>query len=711
MKNRRKRGIIILMLWRKSGLSTGLLVTWTTPSEALAGPKLGFKSLPDLDGDGLHDAEEDYGWMVKRDLNGDGDTDDVISFSGVTYYKETLLPWGQGGEIWSARDDPDSDNDGLTDLQEKEHYTHPMFGDTDHDGLADSLDTMNPLTDLKITFTIKEILQLDPVDDRSGSDTDNDNTAGDFYVKIRMDASGEITWKNTAIPIEKDNADVTAVQKVVFPVSDDIEEVTFTVYLYDDDSGTGELCDISPSSDYYATLHYSLKNSTWWGDDYVGDSNNYGTMSGNEDGSATADENDCAIEFNIQMNDVDGDGLAYWEEMNVYNSNPINYTRNWLFMIYMDGDNNIEHWAIEDLNEMEAVGSSDLFTIVVQLDRWDGYHDGKYGSFTTTLEDDVSNGNWTGTRRYYITKDNDPNIINSKLISDIGEVNMADSNTLEEFVIWAETNYQKTNTYALDLWDHGAGWVRICKDEESGNDNLTMIELKEAMNAIKTEMGQNIDVILMNACMMQMAEVAYQLKDTADVMIGSEETIPGLSLPYDQILADLRSTPQLTTNNFASIVVNDYINYYNSSWETDRRVTLSAISLRNFPSIASAINSFSQELLTKVDQWTQEITEARNSTESYSFITSYRDIYDFALKIKSSVDDPQIQNSAQGVMDAIDNAIISEGHLVLHPNSHGLTIYWPEKADYSVSYEDLDFAVDTSWDEFLQAYYMANGGA
>ncbi|MCD6399420.1 hypothetical protein J7L85_01365, partial [candidate division WOR-3 bacterium] len=350
MKNRRKRGIIILMLWRKSGLSTGILVTWTTPSEALAGPKLGFKSLPDLDGDGLHDAEEDYGWMVKRDLNGDGDTDDVISFSGVTYYKETLLPWGQGGEIWSARDDPDSDNDGLTDMQEKEHYTHPMFGDTDHDGLADSLDTMNPLTDLKITFTIKEILQLDPVDGGSGSDTDNDNTAGDFYVNIRMDASGEMTWKNTAIPIEKDNADVTEVQKVVFPVSDDIEEVTFTVYLYDDDSGSGELCDISPSSDYYATLHYSLKNSTWWGDDYVGDSNNYGTMSGNEDGSATADENDCAIEFNIQMNDVDGDGLAYWEEMNVFESNPA--IENSKFAILISGGKDMDANSASFWNDM-----------------------------------------------------------------------------------------------------------------------------------------------------------------------------------------------------------------------------------------------------------------------------------------------------------------------------------------------------------------------
>jgi|GEM_PF-3978363 len=281
-----------------------------------------FKALPDTDGDGLHDAEEDYGWTVKRDINGDGDTNDDIYYGGVLYYKETLLPYGEGGEVWSSWTNQDSDSDGLNDKEEKEHYTYPQFGDTDHDGLPDSLDTMNPLTNLKISFNIKEILQLDPVDDGSGSDADKDNTPGDFYLKIKMDTGGEITWKNTAIPIEKDNAHITSPQKLVFPVDDNIEEVTFTVYLYDDDSGTGELCDILPSANYSATLNYSLKNGTWWGDDFVSFSR-YRHLNGTMDGSNTSDENDCDILFRIDLSDVDGDGVTYWDEVNRYHTNPI----------------------------------------------------------------------------------------------------------------------------------------------------------------------------------------------------------------------------------------------------------------------------------------------------------------------------------------------------------------------------------------------------
>ncbi|GAJ04099.1 unnamed protein product, partial [marine sediment metagenome] len=56
----------------------------------------------------------------------------------------------------------------------------------------------------------------------------------------------------------------------------------------------------------------------------------------------------------------------------------------WLFMVYLDADNNLESAGIDDLNEMEVAGSTDRVKIVVQMDRaerdWD---------------DDTTNGNWT----------------------------------------------------------------------------------------------------------------------------------------------------------------------------------------------------------------------------------------------------------------------------------------------------------------------------
>jgi hypothetical protein len=89
------------------------------------------------------------------------------------------------------------------------------------------------------------------------------------------------------------------------------------------------------------------------------------------------------------------------------------------------------------------VGSSTDVQIVTQMDRCQGGYQG--------------DGNWISARRYYVTADDDLNQINSEVVEDLGEVNMADGQTLVDFVTWAIQNYP-ADKYALILSDHGMGW-------------------------------------------------------------------------------------------------------------------------------------------------------------------------------------------------------------------------------------------------------------
>jgi hypothetical protein len=118
-------------------------------------------------------------------------------------------------------------------------------------------------------------------------------------------------------------------------------------------------------------------------------------------------------------------------------------TKKWTIMVYMNADNNLESDGIADFNEMEAVGSTSDFNIVVQIDRASGY--------------DATNGDWTTCRRYYVTQDANTSTISSQLIQDLGEVDMGSYSTLVSFVDWAKTNYPADN-YFLVCWDHGDGW-------------------------------------------------------------------------------------------------------------------------------------------------------------------------------------------------------------------------------------------------------------
>ena len=67
----------------------------------------------------------------------------------------------------------------------------------------------------------------------------------------------------------------------------------------------------------------------------------------------------------------------------------------WTFMTYIS-DSDLEYFSIEDMIEMERVGSTDEVNIVVQIDRWDGYDKPDWN--------DESNGDWETAKRYLITK-------------------------------------------------------------------------------------------------------------------------------------------------------------------------------------------------------------------------------------------------------------------------------------------------------------------
>lgn len=92
----------------------------------------------------------------------------------------------------------------------------------------------------------------------------------------------------------------------------------------------------------------------------------------------------------------------------------------WTVLGYLAGDNDLEGAAIEDINEMEEVGSTDRVNVVVQVDRAANYNQ--------------SNNNWRTTRRYYITQGTDQRRITSKLLKDLGETNTGDSRFLKDFM-------------------------------------------------------------------------------------------------------------------------------------------------------------------------------------------------------------------------------------------------------------------------------------
>jgi hypothetical protein len=402
--------------------------------------------------------------------------------------------------------------------------------------------------------------------------------------------------------------------------------------------------------------------------------------------------------------------------------------QSWTIMVYMAADNDLSDYAEVDLQELE-IGCNDNDNIKILV-----------------LIDQDSDGD---TRLYKIKHDLYPWTIVSERLSDStflnisatgnDELDMSNPNTLSNFIKFCQANYPSEN-YALILWNHGGGWRNrmpasiksnnidslkkyvtankalpiyiknknttpfkaVCWDDTTGfNESLTMSEVKQAVS------GKGLTVIGFDACLMGMVEVAYQLKDCAQYMIASEETIPGFGWAYDYMLDKFYATSRSAVD-FGKAVIDSYIQYYTEEYPTEG-ATLSLIDLSKVNAIATAIDQLSNSLINASDK--NPITAARHKTLPFT-VPHFIDAYHLAENLAT-------YNGANALKDAISNAVVYHKYLdesgdYGFANSHGLSIYFPLsnnplKGSYDEEYPDynslnIDFC-NTQWNDFLKNYF------
>jgi len=192
-------------------------------------------------------------------------------------------------------------------------------------------DDYDPLVNTIVTVEIKKIRSLvtdtfiapplDKIDQLSDPD---------FYVKVFINEEEFVspTWNNQKYVYDPQ-------WSATLDVPDDVEVVNITIQLWDEGLIVDKRCDISDNYDAYPdsydiNLSYSIKSGHWFGDDYVfhegfwgtPDPSGYGRLNGCDDNSIYQDNRDCELWFDIYQNDFDGDGIPYWVEVEVFDTDP-----------------------------------------------------------------------------------------------------------------------------------------------------------------------------------------------------------------------------------------------------------------------------------------------------------------------------------------------------------------------------------------------------
>jgi hypothetical protein len=389
----------------------------------------------------------------------------------------------------------------------------------------------------------------------------------------------------------------------------------------------------------------------------------------------------------------------------------------WTWLVYMAGDNNLEGAGRDDLAEMKAVGSTADVNVLVQFD----------------TEEDV-------TTRYRVEKGK------LKVLQKMPGVDCGDPKVLAGFLKWGIKNFPAAH-YLVDVWNHGGGWENLGDDynyeglrslkpgkarnvlrlrrsvfrttarkiikrpagaraiaiDVGSHDYLDNQELRKAV-AQAMPGGRKFDIFACDACLMNMVEIAYEMKDTATLMVGSEETEPGAGWPYRAILKRLVAKPAMDPAELAKIVVTEYGKYFTRTGEAS---TQSALDLERVTAVANAVDALALALLADLPKMEAAVSLARERAQKFDS-PEYVDLHDLAGLLAQYLPNEAAVQTAAGRLQA---TIASNGNGFVVANdtvgkkmarAHGVSIYMPSTGEYSPDYKDLRFSKDARWNRLLE---------
>lgn len=363
--------------------------------------------------------------------------------------------------------------------------------------------------------------------------------------------------------------------------------------------------------------------------------------------------------------------------------NPID----WLFLVYMGADNNLESAAYVDLGEMETLNNNVAVVGISDVS------DSLYEYFT----DD-----------FYFWLDE----TGEMYTEDIGrEVDSGSPAELQQFL---EDFYSiEANHKALILWNHGGAWLDEDATRTRGiiydDTSDTFLKIKEVQDVLETVLnGEKLDILGMDACLMSTVEVAYQLRNTSDYFVASAFSEPGDGWDYD-FLDDIGPLDD------AYDVAKNIVDRYFESLPYTEELSLSVWKMGCMDELYSEIDNFAREL----DQELTADLKSRILNTYYPAITQYYvdyyhgavlcEIGDFIGYIYNDEGVSQdVKDSAYSAWVALDAAVPYSLIRGGGANSKGVSIFLPETYDAYNAYYSAFNLLDFWWNywEILASHIL-----
>jgi hypothetical protein len=420
-------------------------------------------------------------------------------------------------------------------------------------------------------------------------------------------------------------------------------------------------------------------------------------------------------------------------------NNTISKEKDVTIIFELAGVNNLGFFLRKNLSQLAETGSTKNVNILAQLHV-------------------LLSGNNKVTKRYYVEKDkliilnhNDPksqsldsgdpaSLINwctycvknfpakkyilvlsnhATGIIDIGQMRAV--NPSELFIFNPATNMIELNRTRpfLEFIATPENQRGICFDDITGH-YLTNQKLDYALKTIcQNALRKKFEMIIFDACLQQMYEIALLLKPYTNLMLGSQEVILAPGLDYYDVLKPFENK-RIETTFFAQHIVASYENSYK---KITNDYTFSAVNLTNVAFLEKNVNTVAH-LLTEClkNQKNGFVKEAIKTSRHRLLCThfdepSYIDLHHFYTNLHNNLQrfDFKAHKNDELTKTAVSHLLVSlkEGLQIINSmviaqvsgknlnQAKGLSIYFPEYGAKHPSYK-----YSHAWSIFLDHYLV-----
>lgn len=258
-------------------------------------------------------------------------------------------------------------------------------------------------------------------------------------------------------------------------------------------------------------------------------------------------------------------------------------------------------------------------------------------------------------------------------------------------------------------------WNRSISYDDSSRSSITLNDLGGAIRRGAANAGLNggFDIIWFDACLMDMAEVAFELEGAAKYMVASQEVTPDFGWNHIKMVNAMNKYYNAPSREMAKLIVDKFVESYrrqakNSAVSRDDEneflpVTMSALDLSRVAPAAAAITEFAQAASSPL--YIPAVKDALQSVQRFDD-ADYIDFMHFIELLGNKILTPEFAKSSSALKARLKELVLhSRTNSPNFRNARGVSVYFP-MSEYSEQYDSLKFSAACDWKKFIKTFHF-----